>query len=81
MGEYIIVNTSTKQAQKLLNQWKHIYHLDIKSIEFYPEKGTVFMLIFRKELKSQSTEKRFKLPKTDDKKMHLACGMWTKKSY
>lgn len=45
--EYKIINRSIEEAQKLLNQWKHKYELEI--IQMISSGGGVTILLIRKE--------------------------------
>lgn len=51
MGEYILKTASTSDWQKWLNQWRHNYTIEVKSMDSFEKEGAVFvtMLIERRE--------------------------------
>ena len=49
MVDYKVVKKSSTEFQKLLNQWKHSYNVEILSVKYDFANDQVFALLMRRE--------------------------------
>lgn len=58
--EYIVVEKSLSEFQKLLNQWKHIYNFIILGMNIRETTGTIIAVIMREDKRTKITEEKIK---------------------
>lgn len=46
-SEFQLIEKSTQEAQKCINQWRHDYHIEIVSVQASPTNGWAIIALWR----------------------------------